>query len=410
MYALSTYISNNITKKSLKSFAKSLNESDYKDGSNAKEYIERLINSKRLTIDGFNNYLFNELFYGQQKDVYVHKIHKYDYNIISEKKLSDIISKEYKGNSNFNEISARVLSNEDERLELVACKTECNRENGEVNNIKLLFAYKIAKTNNKKLRIEEHSYVPVEIDLIRRLLITKVAPKTNLEKDAYKPDTLYEKYTDKIKKMFSIELNSYDISHKKALYNMSEVLYNQVYNKMISTKSNNLEKEIDKFCTVIDKEIKIKNIEEKKKNNNIFDINYSIKKFFNQLLITDILTTNDVEDNMNGIDGLVTYLRFNDGTNVSAKVRGENCRACIYTSETYLALRDPIENSNKISEMNVVWIGNNKDFRVKYATNSYYYLFMHFYEDFKKDDFNYGYSKYKEYESMGISEVRRMAK
>ena len=210
--------------------------------------------------------------------------------------------------------------------------------------------------------------------------------------------------------MFSISINSYDISHKKALYTMSEVLYSQVYNKMIASKSDNLEKEISKFTAAIMKELKINNIEEKKKNNNIFDVNYSINKFFNQLLISDILINTDIENNIDGIDGLVTYLRFSDGTNVSAKVRGKNCRSCIYTSETYLALRDPIENSNKISELNVVWIRSDKDFRVKYATNSYDYLFMHFYEDFKKEDFNYGYNKYKKYESMGISEVRRVAR
>lgn len=411
MYILTRSITNNITKASLKEFVKNLNQDDYNSTCDIKEYISELINSNRLKISVFNKYLFEELFYGQQKDIYVHQIYSFNLEILSNLKLDKIISKYYDGDSNFNRIATTLLSNEDEKLELVACKTRCNRESGEVNNIKFLFAYRIKKFNDKNIIVEEHSYIPIEVDLIKKILITKVYPKNKLCDDKYKPDELYEKYTDKIMNILGITLDSYDSSHKRTLYNMSEILYMQIYNKMISTRSNKLDKKINDFCTEIISEISIDNIDNKKKINNIFDINYSIKKYFDQLLITDIIKSRNFKsDEMDDIDGIVTYLRFNDGTNVSAKVSGENYKSCIYTSETYMALRDPIENANKISEIKVIWILDDRDVRVKYNTQSYDYLYMHFYKNFSEEDFMYGYKKYKEYESTLIPKTRGMAK
>ncbi|WP_297132468.1 hypothetical protein [Terrisporobacter sp.] len=75
-----------------------------------------------------------------------------------------------------------------------------------------------------------------------------------------------------------------------------------------------------------------------------------------------------------------------------------------------MALRDTIENSNKISEMNVIWILEDEDLRVKYNTTSGQYLFMHFYKNFDEEDFKYGYRKYKEYESMAVPKASQVAR
>lgn len=411
MYFLVGTITNNITKTSLREFAKNLNEDDYDASIDMKDYISKLVNEGRLKISVLNNYLFEELFFGQHKDVYIHEIYNFNNDILFKKNLDKIINDNYDGNSEFNRIAETLLSNENERLELVACKTKTNIENEEINNIKLLFAYRIKRINDKGSIIEEHSYIPIEVDLKRNLLISKVVPKTKLYKDNYKPEVLYERYTEKVMKMFDIEINSYYNNNKIALYNMSEGLYKQIYNKMMLKKSDNLGQIIECFCDEIIKELNIEKISEKKKTNNIFDIKYSINKYFDQLLITDILKNRKFGiDAMEDIDGLVTYIRFNDGSNVSAKVSGENYRASIYTSETYMALRDPIENANKISEIKVIWILKDKDLRIKYNTKSCEYLYMHFYKNFSEEDFKYGYKKYKEYESISISKVDRMAR
>ena len=243
------------------------------------------------------------------------------------------------------------------------------------------------------------------------ILICKVAPKTNLTSDEYKPSELYEKYIDKIINMFDIEMDNYNTTHKTALYNMSESLYNQIYQKIVSNRNNGLDELIDKFALESKMKVNIENIDEKISINNLFNIKSYLKKYFDQLQIIDILSRRDFKiDDRENIEGIVTYLRFNDGTNVSAKVKGENFKSSIYTSETYMALRDTIENANKISEMNVIWILEDKDLRVKYNTNSGQYLFMHFYKDFKEGDFLYGYRKYKEYESMAISTTNKLAR
>lgn len=411
MFILSGLITRNITKSSLKLFVKGLGIDDYKESSNLNEYISYLINNKRLSESKLNNYLFNELFYGQQKDVYIEKIFKYNSDISSKTKLDKIISTKYNGNSSFNRIATTVLSNEEEKLELVACDTTCNRENGEVNNIKMIFAYKIQKYNNDKVLINEHSYVPIEVNLEEGIMVSKVAPKTNIIKDAHKPEYLYDKYSNIVKKIFGIDSEPYNDKHKKVLYSMSDGLYRQVYEKITSNRSGDLEDIIKKFSEQVHKELKISNLKKKIKKNNIYDIEESINKYFDKLMITDLLSNREIKSkDINDIEGVVTYLRFSDGTNVSAKVKGENYKASIYTSETYLALRDPIKNANKVSELNVVWILKNKDLRVKYNTNSFGYLFLHFYRDYRKEDFDYGYKKYKKYEQLAFSRVKRMAR
>lgn len=275
----------------------------------------------------------------------------------------------------------------------------------------MIFSCKVFKINNKGNKIEEYSYIPIEIDLLKKIMICKVAPKTNIINDMNKPLELYEKYTNKVIDMFNIQINSYNSIHKIALYNMSERLYSQVYEKVVSNRSEGLDDLIDKFAIDAKSKVNIDNIDTKVKINNLFDIKSYLKKYFDQLQITDILSRRDFKiDDRENIEGIVTYLRFNDGTNVSAKVKGENFKASIYTSEAYMALRDTIENANKISEMNVIWILEDKDLRVKYNTTSGQYLFMHFYKNFDEEDFKYGYRKYKEYESMVIQKTSQVAR
>lgn len=410
-YVLPELITNNITKKSLRNFAKDLDEEDYMHGCNLNRYISKLINERRLTKRDFNNYLFKELFYGQQKDIYIHKIYSFNSDIISELNLSKIIESNFEEKSTFCKIAETVMKNICEKQELVAYRVKKDIETEEVYNIKMIFLCEVERLNNKGDIIEEYSYIPIELDLSKMILICKVAPKTNLTSDEYKPSELYGKYIDKIINMFDIKIDYYNTSHKTALYNMSESLYNQIYQKMVSTRNRGLDELIDKFVLEAKTKVNIENIDKKISINNLFNIKSYLKKYFDQLQITDILSRRDFKiDDREDIKGIVTYLRFNDGTNVSAKVKGENFKSSIYTSETYMALRDTIENANKISEMNVIWILEDKDLRVKYNTNSGQYLFMHFYKDFEEGDFLYGYRKYKEYESMVISTTNELVR
>lgn len=388
-----------------------MDDSDFKDGSSLNEYLSQLINEGRLRKSILNEYLFEELFYGQQKDVYIHKIYSFNNDIRCKEKLDVIIREYYDRDSNFNYISTTLLSNEEPKLELVACKSIVNIQTHEISRIKMIFAYLIKRYDNKGNLIEEHSYIPIEVDLIKKIVICKASPKTSLYKEEYKPEYLYNRYMEIVIKMFELEFNSYNTQHKVALYNMSEELYKQVYNKIMTSRSGDLNQLIETFTKDVKAKISINNLELKSKENNVFDIKSSINRYFDQLLITDILSSKDIRNgDMEEIDGIVTYLRFSDGTNVSAKVKGENYRASIYTSETYMALRDPIENSNKVSEIKVIWIEDDRNLRVRYNTNSCEYLYMHFYKDFKAKDFEYGYKKYKEYESMAISKTTEMAR
>ena len=136
-YVLPELITNNITKKSLGDFVKDLDEEDYIYGCDLNKYISKLINERRLTKRDFNNYLFKELFYGQQKDIYIHKIYSFNLDIISELKLSKIIELNFDEKSTFCKIAETVMKNICEKQELVAYRVKKNPETEEVYFIEL---------------------------------------------------------------------------------------------------------------------------------------------------------------------------------------------------------------------------------------------------------------------------------
>lgn len=411
-YILTKLITNNINNESLYKFLflNKFHKEFAESGENYENYIEEIINEGKLSLNTFNDYLFDELCYGKQRDTYVFKIHSFNKKIKDFNQLIKIIKHNYNVDGlYYNKIATTYFNNDDEKKELAAYKIVSNFNNQVVSKIELLFGYKIEVWDKDGNKQPEYSYVPVIIDLDNKLVVIKVSPKVKVVKDIYKPESLFIKYKKKVFSMFGISTNAFNYTHKEVLYRMCEDLYSQIYKKMVSTKPDQVDTILEDTTKKLREILVIPDIEMRKTQNNIFDIKNSLIKLVEHLLISNIIYSKKPDEAIEGIDGFVTYLRFNDG-NVSARLRGKNCKDPIFDSETYMALRSPIDNSKKISELQVLWFFNGKDLRITYNTDSSEFLNIHFFRSLDKKDFNYGYEKYTKYEQDVSSKISKMDK
>lgn len=410
-YILQKSVTRNITQESKNRFLR--NNDLLKSYEAAKitfeDFIMEELNKGSLLIEELNEYLFDELFFGQQRSTYIYKMYSYRKEILNVEKLLEVMNMEF-GIKEENMVRiTNVYSNDDnkEKRELVGFKVIKYSVNNKVKKIKLLFSKKV-RVQLKNGTSTENSYVPVELDLEKKIMVIKVNPKAKVISDGLTPEELVIEYNKKIIKLFQIDIQRFDHIHKEAMYKICQELYSQVYNKMVLNKPQGIDETIRTVSDMLNNILNIEHLELKKKCNNIFDMNDNISKIVEHLLISDILFSTTGSEIINGIDGFVTYLRFNDGNNVSARLKGENCIDPIFDSETFMALRAPIDNSKKLSILKVIWFKNGKKLRVSYDTSNSLCLNMHFYKNLEEGDFNYGLNKYWEYERKSFGKIKRM--
>ena len=100
----------------------------------------------------------------------------------------------------------------------------------------------------------------------------------------------------------------------------------------------------------------------------------------------------------------MTYIKFSDGTNISARIRGENYVEPIFSSEAFMALRASINNAEKITILKIAWLNEYRGTRVSYDASDSQCLAIHLYKHHTKEEFEYAVNKYREIESKTVKE------
>lgn len=204
--------------------------------------------------------------------------------------------------------------------------------------------------------------------------------------------------------LFMIQYNEYANIHKATLCNMNIELYNQVYNKMVQNQPEDIGNYISSITKSFLDKLKISNYKEKLAQNSIFNIPDMLTKMVEHILITDILYESAETGTLDGVEGYVTYIKFSDGTNISARIRGENYVEPIFSSEAFMALRASINNAEKIIILKIFWLNEYYGTRVSYDASDNQCLEIHLYKHHTKEEFEYAIRKYRECESRTIEE------
>lgn len=410
IFVLQKSITNNISGESLSNFLRTTKtrEEYTESGKGKEEFISEMVNEGKISIEELNDFLYKELFYGKHKNNYIRKFSSSEVNLESEQEIVAAIEKRFKiKGSNTNYIATNYFSPGEEKEELPLFKIKKDSL-GKIKKIHFIFSEKV-KIYDGESKITEHSYFPVEVNIDKKIMITRAARKEKMVNDTQKYEVLQEKYSQIVIELLGLTTEIYT-NHKEIVYKIMVHLVNQIFAKMCENKPKGIKPLVKESCAAIINELNIENFDIKKEQSNIFDIEGNINRLIDHMLISNILYKVDINEKLSGVDGVITYLRFNDGTNLQAILHGENYQKAIYDSEAFMGLRSTIDNVQEIREANILWYKDKNVIRVKYETSSPQYLLIFFYKLFDKGDFEYALRKYEELESGNISKIQEMDK
>lgn len=363
-------------------------------------FVQENIENGKIEKDDLAEYLFDDLLYGNQRLIYMYKL--YSFNQIQDLyELIEVLQKQYPyiDSVYYNKILFQPV---DSRIgELVGVRFKLAINSTKIQKLILLFSERCVVTT-KDGKHGEYSYITVELDFSQKLLFVKVKPKSGIYEEKHKATNLASKYQEIVKRMFGLKFNDFVNIHRSTLCNMNIELYTQIYNKMVKAQPDKIEEFIQSTTDKIIQKIGIKDYEIKLAENNVFNIHDTLKKMIEHVLISDIIYESTTEGVMEDVDGFVTYIRFSDGTNISARLRSEQYVEPIFASETFMALRSSIENAKQISELKVFWLNRFSGLRVSYNAVDSQCLEILIYKHHERGEFDYAVSQYRECEQRYI--------
>ena len=411
-FMLSKSIVNNIHKTAFHNFFqdKKIATKFTNNGQDIEYFISDMVNNGELSIEDLNEFLFEALFYGYHKDVFIWNICDEGSIVDDEKNLEEALLEEYGVSSlNYNRITHTFFNTTDIKEKLVAVKLYKTSE--KVNKLRFIFAKEIKLISGKddnKSEVQTHSYIPIEVNLDRQLIISKGYDKSYVIEKKDKYDSLIWHFTEKIKNTLDIETCIFGEDHSKATYSMCESLVEDVFAKILENKKDRLNDMIKELSEKVELEININDIEKKKLSNNIFNIEDNINKMIEHALVSDYFCYFKLSDSISDFIGLVTYIKFNDETNVKAVIKGQNSSTPVFDSDAFMGLRGSIKNAECLKELTIIWNNKGAPLRVKYDAGDLEVLKIHFYKKYSEGDFYYALDKYKEFESCLLESIQAM--
>lgn len=390
-----------------------------RSGKSINEYVSLLIMSDVITLTELNEFLFKEIFFGMHRDVLLYSIsNTVSFSI---EKIQEIISEKFgKSSCDYNELARTVFLNQDSSYkdDLASIKLQYSKEGEKIEKIKLIFAKRMRYTIEKKQRDKdgvetkvstyhyENSYFPIEIDLTSRNVTVKYSPKTYLDSSTNKNLHIAKSYIYKVLSAFEIEIGSYQTIYQQALYNMCNVLLEDVIKKKSVYELSEMNDIIDRFVVETETkmselkiDISILNNALSGKSRSTFNIKQQVSNIIENIIITKILT--EASDNSEGVDGLISYIKFKDRSAVNAVLKTQKRRETLLDSQSYLDLRRTLKECSYVEKLTVIWFRNKDELQLKYETTNMMYLSIHFYERLFEEELMYAIRRFEEFSNMG---------
>ncbi|WP_291582193.1 hypothetical protein [Clostridium sp. UBA6640] len=413
IFVLQKSITKNIGETALGDFIKKekMTTEYAKMGKGREEFISDMVNQGKIKRENLNEFLYKELFYGKQKANYIRKFSSCVTNLESETEVIDAVCKTYNvrsGDVNYIAMNFFIHGESIEALPLF--KILKDKTTGKVKKIHFIFSERVGRYTIKGAPpTYEHSFIPVEIDVEKKIMVIRVARKDKMVDDNQKYDMLQDKYSKKVIELLGLCVEIF-VHHKENLYKMMTYLVDQIFTEMCKSKPKEIGPIIKKLSADLLKKLNIDNWDKKKSKKNIFDLEQNIDRLIDHMLITDILYDRNIKDKLEGVDGIITYLKFSDGINLQAILSGENYTRAIYDSDAFMGLRRTIDNVKAVMEANVIWYNGTQIIRVKYDMSSPQYMFVFFYRYYNQGEFEYALGKYEEIESGDTDKVQKLDK
>lgn len=316
--ALSQSIIVNVGEEYIETYLKNkrLIRTEEENSQGLKYWVDSLLDKGKINVEEFEKFLFDELFWGKRKTIWVYKLDKIkDYKYPEDwKEPLDI---QYSITSiNFCNILCNIPNKEKQR-KIAAVYSEGNAK-GELTRIKILFACYI-QINEKNGYKDSVAYIPVELDFSRKIMIMKAWRRQQIAYDKHKAEKLMLHIKELMESEFKVRTRNYDMEHKTVLFHMSKNLIQKAY---CCVPNYNEIRKIDTIVMDFIEEtlgkLSLRNVEITKNGtctlmDGVMDFEAEIKNVIEALTISDYFFDRDFNEIWEmGLEAVVTRIKFND--------------------------------------------------------------------------------------------------
>lgn len=374
-----------------------------KAGQDLKYWVDELLKEDKISIPEFEEFLFEELFWGKRKSIRVYKLEnprRYKYPSDWEKALDENYDIH---TMDFCDILGNVANNKETR-KIAAVRYEENSR-GELNKIRILFSVYI-DLNTANGYMGSTAYIPVEVDFTRNRMIIKAWKRQQVT-----PDNNVDNLITHIKKLMEIEfgvmLKNYGIEHKKVLFLMSKKLIYEVYSHVPTyNQIGNLKNEISGFAQRIIGELPLRHVmvDETGKvtlEEGVMDLESEITNVLENMAISDHFHEKDFEEMWKmGLEAIVARIKFNDKESVLTSLSGEDTTVPIICTKTFMTLKKRMEETEKIENLWITMDRERGNLNLRFdATNpEYLEILIRYGIRFNEKDMNTAIEMYEKYE------------
>ena len=382
-------------------------------GQELKYWIDNLLSSGKINIVDFEQFLFNELFWGKRKTIHIYKLDK-----VKEYKYPEDWENALNEHYNIHSINycniLKMIPNTTEPRKIVSVQSEENQK-GELIRIRLLFACFI-QLNGERGYKDSVAYIPVELDFERKIMIIKAWTRQHIAHEEHKAENLL----DHIKKLmcieFKVEIKNFMSRHKKVLFLMSKNLIDEAYSQVPAyNQIDYLVENIKDFEIEIVNTLPLKNINGDGKGNYFLDkgvMNFEaeIRNTLECLAISDYFYDKNFDEIWNlGLEAVVARVKFNDEEKVLTSLSGENTSAPIFCTKTFMALKNRMEETKQIE---ILWITmerkrGNLNLKFDASNTEHLEILIRYGIRFNERDMNSALEIYEKYEEKLNQQITR---
>ena len=382
-------------------------------GQELKYWIDNLLSAGKINIVDFEQFLFNELFWGKRKTIHIYKLDK-----VKEYKYPEDWENALNEHYNIHSINycniLKMIPNTTEPRKIVSVQSEENQK-GELIRIRLLFACFI-QLNGERGYKDSVAYIPVELDFERKIMIIKAWTRQHIAHEEHKAENLLDHIKTLMCIEFKVEIKNFMSRHKKVLFLMSKNLIDEAYSQVPAyNQIDYLVENIKDFEIEIVNTLPLKNINGDGKGNYFLDkgvMNFEaeIRNTLECLAISDYFYDKNFDEIWNlGLEAVVARVKFNDEEKVLTSLSGENTSAPIFCTKTFMALKNRMEETKQIE---ILWVTmerkrGNLNLKFDASNTEYLEMLIRYGIRFNERDMNSALEIYEKYEEKLNQQITR---
>ena len=406
---ISKALINNVGKKKIDTFllANECFLTEDQKGKDIEYILQDFLDSEQLKLEKLNNFLFQELFYGMHRETRIYSLNSFRYAKYGRDWVEKLVAKYNVDSLNFNKI-VQTNPNREENEKIVAIETVLDDQD-KVNKIKILFVKQIDLIKDGGVS-PTYSYIPVEIDTDKMILVVKARSRKRCFDERHKHNMLMEYFCNEIINLMNIDINVFEDKHKEQLYQVSKEMVHNICEGIPGNKDiAAMDDSIEGFITQFNEKIYLEHKENGVFDTNVLNIENEIKKVLQHAIISDYFY--DKSENQIfelGIEAILTYIRFNDKKNTTVRLMGENRRKHIFNSDSFMGLRNAIEEVESVEALGIAYNKAGAIIKLKYDATDNRFLRVLFYDEYDYTDFEKMWRIYNLDESDIVQEIDRV--